>query len=280
MTTTNRKISHSESGEKFPEIRINAAVDSFDLRDGFCEFTPHATNTPLTLSQDVQLCGFIKLIGSRSVVLDLKIDVILGYSNPILFWNTCGQTVTVKTTASGSTGIAIPNNKLRLLAHNGTDVSPAGAEVDSAGIITAPTSANPTARIYHSADQAIPDATWTTLNFNSERIDTDTMHDNSTNNSRITIKTAGNYPASVDIAFASNNTGIRAVRLLANGATQIALKQVGATQGFATVIDLSMPPYPFSVNDYIQAQVYQNSGGSLNVLNVGNYSPEFGMWKV
>src|ERR1051325_8908469 len=158
--------------------------------------------------------------------------------------------------------------------------TPQGLRSRRRGIITAPTSANPTARIYHSADQAIPDATWTTLNFNSERIDTDTMHDNSTNNSRITIKTAGNYPASVDIAFASNNTGIRAVRLLANGATQIALKQVGATQGFATVIDLSMPPYPFSVNDYIQAQVYQNSGGSLNVLNVGNYSPEFGMWKV
>jgi hypothetical protein len=35
--------------------------------------------------------------------------------------------------------------------------------------------------------------------------------------------------------------------------------------------------YSLSVSDYLEAVVYQNSGGALNVNSAGNYSPEFGM---
>jgi hypothetical protein len=44
-----------------------------------------------------------------------------------------------------------------------------------------------------SADQSISTATWTKITFDQEEYDVGSMHDNSTNNTRITIKEAGQY---------------------------------------------------------------------------------------
>jgi hypothetical protein len=38
--------------------------------------------------------------------------------------------------------------------------------------------------------------------------------------------------------------------------------------------------YPLVVNDYVEAVVRQTSGGALNVLALGNQSPEFMMARV
>src|SRR5262245_40483526 len=65
----------------------------------------------------------------------------------------------------------------------------------------------PAARAYHSANQSINSGTNTTLNFDSERFDSDTIHDNVTNNSRLTCKTAGKYLICCNVRWASNATG-------------------------------------------------------------------------
>ena len=49
------------------------------------------------------------------------------------------------------------------------------------------------ARAHHSSNQSITNNTFTVLSLNSERWDTDSIHDNSTNNSRLTCNTAGKY---------------------------------------------------------------------------------------
>lgn len=130
------------------------------------------------------------------------------------------------------------------------------------------------ARVYHNAAQSIPDAATTALNFNSERFDTDVIHDTSTNNERLTCKTAGVYLISASVGFVSNATGFRALILRLNGTTFIALDERPTVNGNALRLTITTV-YQLAVNDYVEALAYQTSGGALNTDQGGNYSPEF-----
>lgn len=136
--------------------------------------------------------------------------------------------------------------------------------------------ANPPAcRVYHNAAQSIPNVTGTLLAFNSERYDTDTMHDTVTNNSRITIKTAGLYVVTLNFTWPTNGTGERRASIFLNGATQIAFSSTSPAQ-ITTDNGICLATiYKLAVNDYLTVQVYQSSGGALNVNSGSNYSPEF-----
>lgn len=74
-----------------------------------------------------------------------------------------------------------------------------GLTVNSAGQLEKTNS--PTCRVFHSVNQSIPHNTSTTLAFNSESYDNDIMHDNVTNNNRITFTTAGVYVITASIEF-------------------------------------------------------------------------------
>jgi len=122
-------------------------------------------------------------------------------------------------------------------------------------------------RVLRTTVQSIAAETWVSVNFTSEGYDTDGMHDNVTNNERITIKTAGKYFIGCYIPFDANATGQRSWRLLTGG-DSIAQALINATAGsFNSVVTL-ITVEEFAVNDYIEAQVFQNSGGSLNVKPV------------
>ncbi len=137
------------------------------------------------------------------------------------------------------------------------------------------------ARVYHDANQTISNATLTALACNSERYDTDSIHDNSTNNTRLTCITAGKYVISGSIRFAYGNTtgAYRIVIIRINGTTEIARQATFPSK--AEDIHLSITTiYNLGVNDYAELIVYQNSGGNLNVEVVSNYSPEFMMQRI
>lgn len=92
--------------------------------------------------------------------------------------------------------------------------------------------------------------TFASIAFNTENFDTDTMHDNATNNSRITIKTAGKY----HVGGQANTTANQAfgLRLLVNGGSligRIFQGNSGVTEG-ANISTI----YNFAVNDYIELQ--------------------------
>ena len=133
------------------------------------------------------------------------------------------------------------------------------------------------ARVYHNANQSISHDTATALAFNSERADTDTIHDTSTNNSRLTCKTAGVYTIVGQCGFDANGTGLRELQLKLNGSTLIAIKRVPNTgSGDPAYIDVTTI-YSLAVNDYVEMFAKQTSGGSLDVISAGNFSPEFMM---
>lgn len=122
---------------------------------------------------------------------------------------------------------------------------------------------NPAVRVYHSVDQSIANDTNTTVAFNSEQFDTDTMHDASTNNSRLTCKTAGKYLIISNITWETNVTGFRQQQIKLNGATVLSTQRDVAG---GTNMQTQSTLYNLSVNDYVELVVYQNAGGPLTLI--------------
>lgn len=129
----------------------------------------------------------------------------------------------------------------------------------------------PSARVTHSLAQSIPHNSWTSLSFDSETIDNDAIHDLVTNNSRLTCKTPGKYVIGGSVAWAVNSTGARGVRLLLNGTTPIAMVYDGADTAAPDKVQGIITLYNLNANDYVELQVFQNSGGSLNAANGASF---------
>lgn len=138
------------------------------------------------------------------------------------------------------------------------------------------------AHVTHNAAQSIANATLTKLAFNTERFDTDTIHDNATNNTRLTCKTAGKYLIIGQVAFATNATGeARIAQIKFNNVDYIGVayrKPIGGGV-VETLVEISTV-YDLAVNDYVELVVYQDSGGALNVNSSAKYSPEFSMMRM
>lgn len=137
-------------------------------------------------------------------------------------------------------------------------------------------------RVTRAGTQSIPDNTITTVAFDEERFDTDGMHDVTTNNSRITINTAGFYIVGFHGALFSGNDYNRAFALLRiNGTTEIVRgPSVNATTTQQPHIACNTV-YQFAAGDYVEVQVFQDNGavglgGSARTLDATDErSPEF-----
>lgn len=116
----------------------------------------------------------------------------------------------------------------------------------------------------HSTTQNAGDATWVTLSGNTENYDTAAMHSTSTNNSRATIVTAGKYLFTVIAEVSAHATGHRSMRLLVNGSTDYVLENRVAVTGAATRLN-GTRTLVLAAGDYVEAQVWQNSGGTRTV---------------
>lgn len=143
----------------------------------------------------------------------------------------------------------------------------AGSAVWNQDVVDNPTFLyqKPFAEVYHNTTQSVSSGSTTTLSFNSENFDTDTMHDNVTNNSRLTVNTAGVYLITAYAFVASGGVGTYFSVLRVNGATGIASNsfyhRVAATAVYITVSGL----WKFAASDYVELRFFQNSGSSVTV---------------
>ncbi len=122
------------------------------------------------------------------------------------------------------------------------------------------------AKVYKSAAQSIPNATFTVLSFDLESFDTNAFHDNSTNNSRITIPSgkAGKYAVQWQAVWAANATGSRNTKLLKNGAdAAYGVWSVTLGAGDTTVYN-NNAILSLTAGDYLEISLGQASSGSLN----------------
>ena len=137
---------------------------------------------------------------------------------------------------------------------------------------------------FNSADITVPNlkpGEWTSLTFNSERWDTANLHETATNSGRLKAPVAGKYYIFANITWESPiGTGLWGLRLQLNGKTVIAEQTLPNT---AAPFRISMSVgtlYALAAGDYVEAQVFQNSGNPLLIRSIAATSPEFGMAKV
>ena len=117
-----------------------------------------------------------------------------------------------------------------------------------------------------SAAQSVANATWTAISWNQENYDTDAFHDNSTNNTRITIPAGkgGKYLIASALYNPSNSSGSRLIKIQKNGADIAYGDWQRANSGHSTSTIFSQV-LALAVADYIEVNLYQDSGGALDV---------------
>lgn len=130
----------------------------------------------------------------------------------------------------------------------------------------------PSVRAYRSTTQSITNSAFNSISFDGDRWDSDSMWSNASP-TRITINTTGVYLVGCSVYWATNSTGIRTLRIMVNATTAIGYNEInaGVSAGPGQVINSI---YNFTAGDYITFDVFQTSGGSLDLASGSAYSPE------
>lgn len=123
----------------------------------------------------------------------------------------------------------------------------------------------PKCSLTRSAAKSIANSTTTQFDFDQEDYDNDTMHSNATNPSRSTIKTAGVYLIIGATTWTNNVTGRRLSQFIVNGVTGLTGHDQATVGGAGECSYVISQQRLFAVNDYVELNVFQSSGGALNV---------------
>lgn len=135
------------------------------------------------------------------------------------------------------------------------------------------------ARVRSNSDIEMPDGENILLAFDSELWDTDNIHSNTQNPSRLTCKTAGKYYISAAIFWEFLSGGVYTLFIILNGEYTICGEMrnipapLMAALTFVTIWDLA-------VNDYVEVMAIQISGNDAMILNNPFASPEFMMQRI
>jgi hypothetical protein len=134
----------------------------------------------------------------------------------------------------------------------------------------------PAARATSSSTQSIPNASVTNVALNTEDFDTANLHDNATNNHFLTAPVAGVYQISGNVRWATNATGTRFMDISATGGGRIASVWANATNGFETDQSISAA-FALAAGAHVYLEVYQTSGGALDLVKNGTDDPNLSM---
>lgn len=123
------------------------------------------------------------------------------------------------------------------------------------------------ALVKKTGNQTINNNAWTTLVWPSEAYDTDDLHDDVTNNSRLTADTGRLWVRlTAGVKWDNNSAGQRRLRIIKNGSAVFdghpSTRYVASTQ---SDIVLTSPVLAVVADDYFEAQVYQSSGVNRTV---------------
>jgi hypothetical protein len=117
-----------------------------------------------------------------------------------------------------------------------------------------------------SGNLSLPNGSTENVLWTAENSDTLAMHSNSVNTNLVTVPIGGWYRVTFAIAFASNATGFRRVRVLRNGTLIVGGQvEMAAVNGAATVVTGSFMTL-VAAGGTISLQATQNSGGALDLV--------------
>lgn len=150
------------------------------------------------------------------------------------------------------------------LVANSASFASAVATISSAGIFSS--TAQCSAYAYANATQSLTSGALTAISLAAEAHDQGGMHDNVTNNSRLTIPAGGGgtYLMYGQIAFAASGVGTRQAQILGNGSVLLAKSHLVPGAAGNISIAQAFAVRQASVGDYIEVHGRQDSGGALN----------------
>jgi hypothetical protein len=131
------------------------------------------------------------------------------------------------------------------------------------------------ARVTHSVAQSIANNTFPKLVFDTARWNDGGLWD-STANTKLTAPVSGLYVIGAHIEWEPNAAGIRVLELVQSSVSVIASIWQSAAVNGPTRQSIATLWY-LAVNDFVEVQVSQDSGGPLLVPASSKYSPEFWM---
>jgi hypothetical protein len=128
------------------------------------------------------------------------------------------------------------------------------------------------------ANQSINNLSITGITWDSELKDTNGFHDNSTNNTRITIPSGkgGLYLITGQVSYAANATGYRVGTIKKNGSDYYVFWNARATDGEWSVGSVSNI-IELAANDYLEMFTYHNAGTAININGANTYGANFGV---
>lgn len=145
----------------------------------------------------------------------------------------------------------------QVLTSNGDSAHPSWEDASSYGYGTS---------VYQTTATSVANSTgtFTTIAFDTEDFDDEGWHDNSTNNSRITVDETGRYELSATLGFSTTANGAFAIAYFVNG-TEIERYAVesGPTQ-YPYALNLSARKINLSSGDYVELKAIQYTGGAVN----------------
>lgn len=120
--------------------------------------------------------------------------------------------------------------------------------------------------VKRSTDLAIPNAVVTTINFDQEDYDTNSIHDNSTNNTRLTVPVGvSKVRVTATAQFPNAGGSLRSFTICKNGAPPYPVADVRGVIATTMYMHLSSPVISVISGDYFEVLTYQDSGSTLTI---------------
>jgi hypothetical protein len=116
---------------------------------------------------------------------------------------------------------------------------------------------------YRSTNQSVSNVTFTKVQCNIEEFDTNSNYDNTTNY-RFTPTVAGYYQVNAEVKMVGSSQ-ILIASIYKNGSEFKRGTQAGVSTGTMAAAVVSALIYLNGSTDYIEAYVYQDTGGALNI---------------
>jgi hypothetical protein len=223
--------------------------------------------------------------GIQPTIFDAKADLLTATANDTparLAVGTNNQVVMAD--SAQATGLKYANEATATLTTTGDTLYASGANTlarlaigSTSQVLTVaggvPTWATPAsgstfsgASVFNSSSQSHSSGADLTPSFDSEKFDVGGYHDNSTNNSRLTVPSGktGYFLVSAFLGWSSNSSNIRVIQFIKNGGAQVSRLSVAAANGDTTYANLSDVLY-LTAGDYITLQLFQASGSTLTI---------------
>jgi hypothetical protein len=137
------------------------------------------------------------------------------------------------------------------------------------------------AYVYKTTSQTLSNDTQTNITFDTEVSDTDGYHDNTTNNTRLTVPAGlgGVYAVTGTINFDPSATGVRYVIVKKNGNIFFYSVLNNAGSGNETMFQTTQI-IPLAAGDYVELMGIQTSGGSLTIKGGQTYYTNFSLFLI